>query len=181
MSLFLSLIHLPTVDMDPITTYSVFLGGLASLVPLLRLGTFVWHRGRPFFVLVSRRVRYPLLIQRRYWMSMTWFECAILLVVLGGNLFALFYAVPEAPVSFGRRAAVVATINMVPLFLGGRTNLVVDFLRIPLSTYYIFHHWIGRIAIIQCMLHSAIVLNRLSSIEQTALAKNVIMSGSLVS
>lgn len=160
--------------------YSVCLGGLASLVPLLRLGAFLWCAGRPFFVLASRRVRYPLLIQRRYWMSITWFECAVLLIVLGGNLFALFYEFPETPASFGRRAAVVAAINMVPLFLGGRTNLVADSLRIPLSTYYIFHHWIGRIAILQCMVHSALVLNRLGSIEKTALARNVIMTGSLV-
>ena len=168
-------------NMDPIITYSIFLGGLASLVPLLRFGAFVWRKGRPFFVLASRRLRYPLLIPRRYWMSMTWFECAILLLVLGGNLFALFYALPKTPAAFGRRSAVVAATNMVPLFLGGRTNLVADFLRVPLSTYYIFHHWIGRIAILQCILHSVIVLNRLGSIEKTPLARKVIMSGSLVS
>lgn len=167
--------------MDPIITYWIFLGVLASSVPLLVLGAFLWHKWRPFFIRLSRHVRYRLFIRRRYWMSITWLEFAMLLLVLGANLFALLYAFPKTLVFFGRRSAVVAVSNMVPLFLGGRTNLLVDFLRVPLSTYYIFHHWIGRIAILQCMLHSAMVLSRLGSIEKTALATKVITSGSLVS
>lgn len=39
----------------------------------------------------------------------------MLLIVLGSNLFTLFYEFPGIPVSFGGRVAVVAAINILPL------------------------------------------------------------------
>ncbi|CAJ2505628.1 Uu.00g130220.m01.CDS01 [Anthostomella pinea] len=49
---------------------------------------------------------------------------------------------------------------MAPLFLGGRTNPLADFLRVPLSTYYLCHHWVGRIAILEGLIHAAFSLRR---------------------
>ncbi|KAK4113067.1 hypothetical protein N656DRAFT_797609 [Canariomyces notabilis] len=54
----------------------------------------------------------------------------------------------------------LAVINAVPLFLGGRTNPLADFVGIPLSTYYIFHHFIGRVVFAEGVLHAALALRR---------------------
>lgn len=52
----------------------------------------------------------------------------------------------------------MAIINMVPLFLGGRTNPVADALGISIQSYYFAHNWIGRVAIVEALIHSVIVL-----------------------
>jgi len=165
-----------------ITYYSFFLGALVSLVPLLRAGAFFGRHARPWVILLWHWARYSLLIRRRrFWMSITWLEGVGISLLFAVNLFALFYSFSSTElVSFGRRAAVVSVINMVALFLGGRTNPLMDLLGIPLSTYYVFHHWMGRIVVLGCAIHSILALGRLGSIEKTPLVKSVILSGSLV-
>ncbi|KAI0191362.1 hypothetical protein F4808DRAFT_465410 [Astrocystis sublimbata] len=54
----------------------------------------------------------------------------------------------------------LAIINTTLLFLGGRTNPLADFLRVPLSTYYLSHHWVGRVAILEGLIHSGLMLTR---------------------
>lgn len=51
------------------------------------------------------------------------------------------------------RLGTMTSINVIPLFLGSRTSLVADFLGFSLHTYYLTHHWIGRVVIIQNLLH----------------------------
>lgn len=56
------------------------------------------------------------------------------------------------------RSAFMASINIIPLFLGGRTNLLANYLGISIHTYYLAHHWIGRIVIFQSLLHVALAI-----------------------
>jgi hypothetical protein len=56
------------------------------------------------------------------------------------------------------RSGVMASINLIPLFMGGRTSRLANFLGISLHTYYIAHHWIGWLVIIQSGLHVALAL-----------------------
>jgi hypothetical protein len=50
------------------------------------------------------------------------------------------------------------SINLIPLFLGGRTNVLANYVGISLHTYYIAHHWLGRLVIFQSLLHVALVI-----------------------
>ncbi|KAJ8062059.1 hypothetical protein OCU04_009838 [Sclerotinia nivalis] len=56
------------------------------------------------------------------------------------------------------RAGIMASVNLIPLFLGGRTNALANFIGISIHSYYIAHHWIGRVVIIQSLLHVTFVL-----------------------
>lgn len=56
---------------------------------------------------------------------MTLLDIAVLVALLGGN--ALL-----AVLTLRNGLATVAILNLVPLFLGGRTNIMLDFLGIPL-------------------------------------------------
>ena len=89
-------------------------------------------------------------------MSITLPECLILSLYFGGNVATLYLG----RANLATTAARLATINATPLFLGGRTNPLADFAGVPLSTYYIFHHFIGRIVIAEGLLHSALALQR---------------------
>ena len=58
------------------------------------------------------------------------------------------------------RSATLAKVNMVPLFLGGRTSAICDFLGIRLSTYQLFHTWIGLAVVFQGILHAGMALSQ---------------------
>ncbi|KAG9229646.1 hypothetical protein BJ875DRAFT_386916, partial [Amylocarpus encephaloides] len=38
------------------------------------------------------------------------------------------------------RSGTMASINLIPLFLGGRTNVLTNFLGITLHSYYLAHY-----------------------------------------
>lgn len=155
--------------MDLITLYAIALISSISLYPLLRLLRQLIRRYLiPWLhplklrlrsvipVLLARHAQYPLLLPRRHWMSITRLESLILALYFAANGAILFFG----KVNIGSTTAMLAVINAIPLFLGGRTNPVADFAGIPLSTYYISHHFIGRVVIAEAILHGALALKR---------------------
>jgi hypothetical protein len=57
------------------------------------------------------------------------------------------------------RSGMMASVNMIPLFLGGRTNPLVDGLGVPLHVYYLVHHWVGRMVILQSFIHAILAIS----------------------
>lgn len=102
-------------------------------------------------------------------MSITLPEFLVLSLYLGGNVAALYLG----RANLAATAGMLATINITPLFLGGRTNPLADLFGVPLSMYYVFHHFIGRIAIAEGLLHSGLALRR-SRLDQTATSGYVV-------
>jgi hypothetical protein len=72
------------------------------------------------------------------------------------------------------RSGCIASINLIPLFLGGRTNMICNLLRIPLPTYHLLHHWIGLMVFFQSLIHAT-----LASFGHVA-AHGHVVSGSIV-
>ena len=89
-------------------------------------------------------------------MSVTRLECVVLAFYFGANCAILILG----RVNIGTTAAMLAIINAILLFLGGPTSPVADFIGIPLSTYYIFHHFIGRVVVIEGVIHAALAFRR---------------------
>lgn len=89
-------------------------------------------------------------------MSITFLESLVILLYLGGNIAALYFGRDNLAATAG----MLATINATPLFVGGRTNPLANFSGVPLSTYYVFHHFIGRVVVVEGLLHSALLLRR---------------------
>lgn len=53
------------------------------------------------------------------------------------------------------RSGIMATINMVPLFLlAGRNNPLIPLLCISFDTYNLMHRWFGRIVILESLVHT---------------------------
>lgn len=48
-------------------------------------------------------------------------------------------------------------VNATPLFIGGRMNPLADFISILLSTYYNFHHFIGKVVVMEGDIHTTII------------------------
>lgn len=119
---------------------------------------FIFPNVKNFF---SRWLKYPLLIQRgRYWDSVTYLQASILAVFFILNLLIIFWPLVEA-VDWRvveKRCAFAAAVNIVPLCIGGRMGLLVRTFNIHRSTYQLFHHWTGRIAVFEGLAHAILVL-----------------------
>lgn len=69
----------------------------------------------------------------------------------------LDWSQPKAPLvaEFRGRTGVMATVNMVPLFLlAGRNNPLIYILRISFDTYNLMHRWLGRIVVLEAICHT---------------------------
>lgn len=56
---------------------------------------------------------------------------------------------------FGDRCAVVAITNLVPLFIGGGTNIMFDKLfKTDLRITGTIHRWLGRLCIVEVLIHA---------------------------
>ncbi|KAH6871699.1 hypothetical protein B0T10DRAFT_533442 [Thelonectria olida] len=108
--------------------------------------------------LYIRYLKYPLIIRRRrYWDSVTYAEFWLLMALLVTNI--LLIVTPSGKVDWKqvvRRSAFASGVNMVPLCLGGRMGHIVQTFNIHRSSYKFFHHWLGRIAILEAMVHAII-------------------------
>lgn len=113
----------------------------------------------------ARNVQYPLVIPRRYWMSITRLEGVILVLYFGANVTVLVFE----RANIAAVSAMLCIINATLLFLGARTNPVADLIGVPLSTYYTFHHFIGRVVVIEGIIHAALAFRR-SRPDQTTIS-----------
>ena len=53
------------------------------------------------------------------------------------------------------RSGTLSLVNMVPLiFLAGRNNPLIPLLRISFDTYNLIHRWLGRLAVIEALIHA---------------------------
>jgi hypothetical protein len=100
---------------------------------------------------------YPLLIPRRKWTSVAYIDAAGLAVYCGANFACLIVDVHSRS-DVMLRLGLMSSVNMVPLFLGGHTSTVADGLGIPLHVYYLAHHWIGRMFVVQALVHSGLAI-----------------------
>lgn len=82
-------------------------------------------------------------------------------------LLLLDWSQPKAPLvaEFRGRTGVLAVINMIPLFLlAGRNNPLIPLLGISFDTYNLLHRWMGRMVVIESVLHTiAWCINKVAS------------------
>ncbi|TVY13064.1 Ferric/cupric reductase transmembrane component 7 [Lachnellula arida] len=138
--------------------YAVSIAAITASLLLYRVGsvssTFLVSR---FQFVMLKHVAYPLLVQRRYWGAVTRLNGALVGSFIIINGFCMGLGIKNTS-DLIVRSGTMASINLIPLFLGGRTSMFANFLGISLHTYYLAHHWIGRVVIVQALLHVSLVL-----------------------
>lgn len=143
--------------MDRISWYLIACCGLCLFIFLLWILKFRWPNLRNSF---TKGFIYALLTKRgRYWDSFTRLEACLLLAFFLANIVMIF--VPFAGIDLRqieKRCASLAVVNMIPLFVVGRIGPVIEALNVHRSTWGHFHHWVGRFAVLEAMLHATIVL-----------------------
>ncbi|KAF3163371.1 hypothetical protein TWF225_002080 [Orbilia oligospora] len=91
----------------------------------------------------------------------TRFQALFLLILFGGNIAltvgSIHWSKPSAVIlsELRNRSGVLAVTNMVPLFvLAGRNNPLIPLLRISFDTYNLIHRWLGRIVVLEAIVHT---------------------------
>jgi type IV secretory pathway TrbD component len=147
-----------SVRMDSTLWYLIAFCGIFTASLMLWALKFMFPNFRNYFV---RHLKYPLLVSRgHYWDSITRLEAFFLLLFISLNIVIIFS--PFAPLEWRmieRRAAIASGINIIPVCLGGRMGPVVEAFNIHRSTSRLLHHWIGRMAIIDGLIHAIVVLS----------------------
>ena len=139
--------------MNPINWYALSIA--------LPIGALAFYQvGRLFQFRLWKHLFYPLFIRRRYWSSVTRTEAMLLMIYFIVNGLGLGLGIRGASdiATLATRAGAMAMVNLIPLFLGGRTNSLSNFLNVPLQTYYLIHHWVGRMAVLQALAHVGLMV-----------------------
>jgi hypothetical protein len=78
-------------------------------------------------------------------------------------------------VDFADRLASLFLVNLVLIFAGGKSNLLVDkVLQLQRSDYSLFHRWVGRICILEGVLHAILkVTLKTASATSDAIAASI--------
>ena len=112
---------------------------------------------RLIFSFLRKKLLYPLVLQRQKATSnINVFAFLRIILVVAANITACTLKISDRT-ELAKRCGTLFMINVVPLYLGGRTSLLVDrVLRLPLSEYSLIHRWIGRICVVQGLVHGVI-------------------------
>lgn len=138
--------------------YAISIAAITACLVILRMGSIVSNVFiSRFQVLALKHLVYPLLVHRRYFTSITRFQGLLVGSYVIINGFCMGLGIKNSS-DLLLRSGTMAAINMIPLFLGGRTSVFANFLGVSLHTYYIAHHWVGRVVIIQGMVHVGLAI-----------------------
>lgn len=141
--------------MDITQWYAVSLGCLVALPIIARL----------FFSITIVRI-YGAFYVRKYMIypqihrylrrsgKVTRFDLLVLLAFLVGNALCLAINVKGIP-EFTKRSGLVSIINLMPLSLGATMNFIISLCGISLPAYAKIHRWLGRVAIVEGLIHVA--------------------------
>ena len=137
--------------------YAISLAASAATLLTYYIGTVV-----STFLIVRfqyfalKNIVYPLLL-RRFWTG-TRFQGGLVGIYIILNGFCMGLGI-KSSAELLTRSGLMASINLIPLFMGGRTSMLANLLGISLHTYYLAHHWIGRVVIVQSLIHVGLVIS----------------------
>lgn len=142
--------------------YAISLGILVTTIALLShpslfIIMLIYNCFKRWFY---QELWYPLFIHRRYWGSVSRGQGLFVTAYIVMNGFCMGLGI-QSTTDLISRTGVMASVNMVPLFLGGRTSIVVDLLGVSVHSYYLAHHWIGRVVVVQGLIHAALVMTNM--------------------
>lgn len=102
---------------------------------------------------VAGHIQHRVLVSRGSWSSVT-------IGLPDAIVLSLFLAANAILSLSSQNIANLAVLNMLPLFLGGRTNVQADYLGMSLPIYQLTHHWLARVFAVQGLLHSGLSFSR---------------------
>ncbi|KAG4412489.1 hypothetical protein IFR04_014383 [Cadophora malorum] len=169
-------------DMDIPSWYCFILGCTFAIWLLLRAVyrafTSEWLSTSSFFL---KHVAYPHVFPRIPFLgTATRLEVLLASAYLVANIVLVTVVGVDSRSDIGTRAAIMSTINLIPLLCGPRLSLMTEMLGITLRASIGSHQWLGRTAVAEVLLHTIISLTGSHSFEWTGInASGVVASSAL--
>lgn len=138
--------------------YAISYASAIAFIVLWRLSQLLALRaGKRWFSIFWKWAIHTLVVRRRKGSSdLSILAASIIGFFFVGNVIGSLIAVRSRS-ELSLRLAELCLVNFVILFVGGRTNIVIDkFLRWSMTDYYLFHRWIGRISIAEALIHGVL-------------------------
>lgn len=104
-------------------------------------------------------------------------ELLLLFLYIAGNGVAVAMQATHGA-TVASSTVLAATVNLIPLLLGGRTSRVADVIGLSRPSYYVTHRWIGRVVILEALVHTSLGL---VPVVQSQEFEPLAISGCLVS
>lgn len=143
--------------MDITHWYAISLGALVALFLLYRLYLVALSTahvyGKRFVLKYLIYPQIPRLL--RGGGTITRLHFLIILIYVTGNILCMAFGVTSF-VQLRTRTGLMSLVNLVPLCLGGRLTFLGDFCGVSYENHSRMHRWIGRMAVIQSLLHVTI-------------------------
>jgi hypothetical protein len=142
--------------MDITQWYAVALGGVVALSIIASLFLTIFKCTRTDVKLCFlKHVYYPQIHKcLRGSEKTTRLDVVVIVAFLVGNVLCTTIRVKDVP-GLTRRSGLMSTIILMPLSLGGHMNLIANHCGIRLGSYARMHRWLGRVAIVQGLVHTA--------------------------
>lgn len=139
--------------MDAAKWYAIALGGSVALFVcicfLLFMIRCLCYYGTFYFL----RVVYYRQVILFTWV-IPYFDLLLLMLFLAVNAFCLRMAIKVKTIpEFLKKSGLIAIVNLMPLYLGSRMNLIGSLCGVGLETYSRIHRWLGRTVIITALIH----------------------------
>lgn len=159
-------------SLDILNIY-LFSYSLAAILLLIR------HLYRSFSNTILRSLKciffrflaLPILFNTAHFTRLTRYQAILLLIFIAVNILPLSIGDLSVP----RRAAFMASLNLVPVFIGKRGHPFVALLGLSAPTYHLLHRWAGRMAVVDGTIHAILKLGQSES------SRGLMISGYLVS
>lgn len=113
-----------------------------------------------FIFFILKHLCYPLLlIRRRGTSNMSRLHGVYLTIYVAANVLCSAIGVSSWDL-FGQRVGHLAMVNIIPLCMGGRTNLIANLFHLQLREYGLMHRWIGRVCVLEGIAYGVVTLTR---------------------
>ena len=142
--------------MDITQWYAVALGGTVALLIIASILLAILTITRKYATFrFLKHVYYPQVHKYlRGSEKTTRFDLALIAVFLVGNMLCTAIRVNNIS-DLARRSGMLSVINLIPLAPGAHMNLIANSCGVRLDAYGRIHRWMGRVAIVEGLIHTA--------------------------
>lgn len=144
--------------MQLLTIYTICLYATFGAIALWQISRLIMHHAlRPCLRCLRKYLLYSLIVRRQVGTSdFTVFTAIFILIYITVNVIVTVYRISTKAL-LAQRLGSLAIINIVPLYLGGRTNFIVDrIFNLRVTQYELLHRWVGRVCVLQGVTHALI-------------------------
>jgi hypothetical protein len=145
-----------STSMEILTLYSIAFASFFGLAFLFRIAQLLQEYSQRFiFAWFRKHLMYSLISQRsKGSIDINILTAIVVVCYIAGNIFCLSFRT-MSKLDLANRASFLFGVNLIPIYLGARSNLVLDRLvKLRLAEIILVHHWMGRMALVHAAVHA---------------------------